>query len=131
MSIECEPTAQQLDEAHEPTATATAEVRGSVRALLAQWRIAGTAAEDILLVVHEMVANVVDHARTPFRLAIKLCDSFVQVSVQDASRRPIVVRPLDPEATRGRGLRLVGAIADRWGCSEERDGKTVWAAIPV
>ena len=38
------------------------------RALLAQWRIAGTAAEDVLLVVHELVANVVDHARTPFRL---------------------------------------------------------------
>lgn len=131
MSTECEPVTAQLDEAHEPTVTATAEVRGTVRALLAQWRIVGTAAEDILLVVHEMVANVVDHARTPFRLAVKLCGSFVQVSVRDCSCRPLVVRPLDLEATRGRGLRMIGAIADRWGCQEQSDGKTVWAAIPV
>jgi len=130
MRTECEP-APRLDEAHEPTPAATAEIRAAVRALLAQWRIVGTAAEDVLLVVHELVANVVDHARTPFRLAVKLCGPVVKVSVHDESCRPIVVRPLDPESTRGRGLPLIAAIADCWGCQEQPDGKTVWAAIPV
>ncbi|SHM57447.1 ATP-binding protein [Cryptosporangium aurantiacum] len=130
MSTDCEPTVQ-LDVEHEPIPAATAQVRGRVRALLAQWRIGGTAAEDILLVVHEMVANVIDHARTPFRLAVQLCGSFVRVSVHDASRRPLVVRAFDPEATRGRGLPLIAAISERWGCSQQSDGKTVWAAIPV
>ncbi|MFG1924275.1 ATP-binding protein [Cryptosporangium sp. NPDC048952] len=130
MRTDCDPTIE-LEGAHAPTPTATAEIRGAVRALLAQWRIVGTAAEDILLVVHELVANVVDHARTPFRLAVKLCGSFVKVSVHDESCRPIVVRELDPLSTRGRGLPLIAAIADNWGCQQQADGKTVWAAIPV
>ncbi|TQS40206.1 ATP-binding protein [Cryptosporangium phraense] len=130
MNIECDPVVE-LDGAHDPTPAATVEIRGAVRALLDQWHIVGTAAEDVLLVVHELVANVVDHAKTPFRLAIKLCGSVVQVWVRDQSRRPIVVRPLDPESLRGRGLPLIAAIADNWGCQECSDGKTVWAAIPV
>ncbi|MFI5954592.1 ATP-binding protein [Cryptosporangium sp. NPDC051539] len=130
MTVTCDP-AVQLDGAHDPTPAATAEIRRAVRALLAQWKIVGTAAEDVLLVVHELVANVVDHAKTPFRLAIRRRGSFVQVSVQDESRRPIVVRPLDPESTRGRGLPMIDAIAARWGCRQGSGGKTVWAAIPV
>ncbi|WP_063725945.1 ATP-binding protein [Cryptosporangium arvum] len=130
MRTDCDPTVE-LDEAHAPTPAATAEIRRTVRDLLTQWRIGGTAAEDILLVVHELVANVVDHARTPFRLAVKLCGSFVKVSVHDESCRPVVVRELDPLSTRGRGLPLIAAIADKWGCQEQPDGKTVWAAIPV
>ena len=125
------PMSECLCEDLEPTPATTAEVRGAVRALLAQWKVAGAAAEDVLLVVHEMVANVVDHARTPFRLAVERCGSCVQVSVHDASRRPIVVRPIDPESARGRGLPMIAAIADTWGCQQQADGKTVWAAIPV
>jgi anti-sigma regulatory factor (Ser/Thr protein kinase) len=130
MSADCEP-AVQLDESHEPTAAAPSQIRSRVRTLLAQWKITGSAAEDTLLVVHELVANVVDHARTPFRLAVRLRGSFVQVSVHDECRRPIEMRPLEPDAPRGRGLRLIAAIAARWGCQQQEDGKTVWAAIPV
>ena len=127
---ECDPDVE-LNEACEPTPAATAEIRSAVRAILARWRIAGTVADDILLVVHELVANVVDHARTPFRLAVRLCGSVVKVSVHDESCRPLVVREFDPMSTRGRGLPLIAAIADCWGCQQQSDGKTVWAAIPV
>jgi len=37
-----------------------------------------------------------------------------------------VVRELENDQPRGRGLLLVKAIADRWGSEEHRGGKRVW-----
>jgi anti-sigma regulatory factor (Ser/Thr protein kinase) len=120
-----------LDEAFEPTIVVSGQIRQRVRALLSQAKIKGAAAEDVLLVVHELVANVVDHAKTPFRLVLRQPDSVMQIYVQDESKRSPEMRPADNRAFRGRGLRMISSIAERWGFQEEGDGKTVWAIIPV
>jgi hypothetical protein len=39
--------------------------------------------------------------------------------------RPLV-RELDVTAARGRGMRLVAGIADRWGVEPHSGGKRVW-----
>ena len=36
------------------------------------------------------------------------------------------VRPPDPLAVNGRGLQLLGALADSWGVEPSETGKTVW-----
>jgi anti-sigma regulatory factor (Ser/Thr protein kinase) len=120
-----------LDEGFEPTVAATAQVRRMVRALLTQRRVTDAAAEDTLLVVHELVANVVDHARTPFRLVVRVTGSAVKIRVRDRSTRAPQLRPGDTRAFRGRGLQLIAALSRRWGFEEEDDGKTVWADISV
>jgi hypothetical protein len=39
--------------------------------------------------------------------------------------RPIV-QQLSHDQPRGRGMRMVEAIADRWGAEDHNDGKRVW-----
>ncbi|MFG2500158.1 ATP-binding protein [Streptomyces sp. NPDC048441] len=39
------------------------------------------------------------------------------------------LRPTDPGAETGRGLRIVEATAATWGVTERRIGKTVWAEL--
>jgi len=106
-------------------------IRRRVRDVLREWKVPGGSAEDTVLVVQELVANVVDHARTPFRLVVRLCGPVVKVCVRDYSAAPLNPRKRDTGAFRGRGLQLIAAISDRWGCEPQDPGKIVWAAIPV
>ena len=45
------------------------------------------------------------------------------------SEAPEPNQPIDPHAVRGRGLQLVEALTLRWGCTQQDDGKTVWAEL--
>ncbi|MCC5034057.1 ATP-binding protein [Streptomyces sp. WAC 00631] len=106
---------------------------------LAEWRIPydSDASRAVAAVVGELAANAVTHGRLPgrdFRLTLLLRPGAVRVEVTDA--RPERVPPAavpdapDPEGDSGRGLLLVAAHAERWGC-EARDPytKTVWAEV--
>jgi anti-sigma regulatory factor (Ser/Thr protein kinase) len=114
---------------------------GSVRAareLVAQaceaWRL-DQVRHDAALVMSELAANAVEHA----------CTDVVVTVVGDGSRLHLAVRdgdtryPRFPGATsgqrrptlgeRGRGLRLVHAVAVAWGAMPARGGKVVWATV--
>jgi anti-sigma regulatory factor (Ser/Thr protein kinase) len=92
----------------------------------------------VALVTAELAANAVTHGRLPgrdFRLSLLRLQENIRVEVTDA--RPERLPPAAPaaearslEADAGRGLLLVSAYAERWGC-EARDTctKTVWAEI--
>jgi hypothetical protein len=41
------------------------------------------------------------------------------------------VAELDADRPRGRGMRIISALADRWGADEYRDGKRVWVELTV
>ena len=112
--------------AGEPTSEVVARVRRQVRAVLVGWRVRDDVAEDALLVVGELSANVVVHARTPFRLAVRLQHPLLRVTVEDGQ---VGAGPLQTNPTGNAigGLRLVNALALRWGWSEHAAGKTVWA----
>ena len=120
-----------LSWAHQPAAEVCGPIRRRLRAALLQWSVPDDVAEDAVLVVTELVANVVDHARTPFRLTLRLTGSVLRVAVADGSGRPPAVQPVDLLAVRGRGLQVVDAIAQRWGWQEIEDGKVVWADLEV
>ncbi|MFG1928682.1 ATP-binding protein [Cryptosporangium sp. NPDC048952] len=119
------------EETFRPDPAVARTIRQRVRRLLGDWKIPGTSAEDTVLVVQEMVSNVVDHARTPFRLAAQLCGPAVKVCIRDYSAAPISPRAHDTGASRRRGVQLIAAMSENWGCQTEEPGKTVWAAIPV
>jgi two-component sensor histidine kinase len=84
-----------------------------------------------VLVVEELVANVVDHARTRFRLVVRLTGRVLRLAVRDSAAGLPQVRPFDPYASRGRGLQVVDTVAQRWGCDRHEHGKTVWADLAV
>jgi anti-sigma regulatory factor (Ser/Thr protein kinase) len=129
------PVSRYVDVA-DPVATSPARVRRRLRAAFAQWELPTEVAENALLVVEELVANVVDHARTPFSLTVHhlLGDhtgSSLRIAVRDGCSRPLNRRPFNAHAARGRGLQMIEALTSRWGCHRTPLGKTVWAELPV
>ena len=120
-----------VDWTHEPEPAAAGQIRRAVRALLAARGVARERADDALTVVEELVVNVLDHARTRFRLVVRLRGGVLHLAVRDEAGAVPDLRPLDPRAKRGRGLQLVAGLADRWGCEPHPDGKTVWAELRV
>ena len=101
--------------------------RHLVSALLGGWG-ARQSPEDVALLVTEVVTNVVDHVggESVLTLELALSDDWLRISVADGSAVRPVVRELDGEEPRGRGMRLVQAIADRWGAEDHHGGKRVW-----
>jgi anti-sigma regulatory factor (Ser/Thr protein kinase) len=84
--------------------------------------------QDAALLVTELVANVVDHAGgdNQFTVEVTLSGDWLRIGVTDGSAIRPVVQELSLESPRGRGLRLVQAIADRWGYEDHEGGKRVW-----
>jgi anti-sigma regulatory factor (Ser/Thr protein kinase) len=137
---------------HAPTAAPTLAAlfsptpRGARRARLlavhqlAAWGIPRTTAtaEAVAVVTAELAANAAVHGRHPgrcFRLRLRLMEHVVRIEISDARpERPLPTAappgPVHPESDRGRGLVLVAAFAERWGCFQaDAVVKTVWAEI--
>ncbi|WP_371667225.1 SpoIIE family protein phosphatase [Streptomyces sp. NBC_00289] len=98
---------------------------------LRRWK-AGEAADEVLLVVSELVTNALVHTQGPVRVDLTLRGDRVRVSVSDSSPRtpakPVIV---DWEATGGRGLLLVEAMSESFGSMPVAGGKQVWSEIAV
>jgi anti-sigma regulatory factor (Ser/Thr protein kinase) len=92
--------------------------------------------EDAKLVASELVQNVVLHSSlehdAEFSVRINTSADRIRIEVEDRgsgfSRDELLPASDDPWA--GRGLRLVGAIASRWGAERSpRGGTMAWAEI--
>ncbi|MEU2388762.1 ATP-binding protein [Streptomyces sp. NPDC012461] len=85
------------------------------------------------LLVAELTANAALHGRVRgrhARLALTLTATTLRIEVTDArgERRPVPVSAAGADGESGRGLFLVAALADAWGCEPcPPGGKTVWA----
>jgi two-component sensor histidine kinase len=101
-----------------------------VRDQLAAWRL-----EELTmtteLVVSELVANVVRHARGPYRLRLLRSRSLV-CEVFDGSLTTPRPRRAAWTDEGGRGLQLIAALCDRWGTRNVATGKVIWTeqALP-
>ena len=84
------------------------------------------AVDDALLMLSELVTNAVRHTRTVLLVQVTIEDHTLHVDVTDDD--PTLPAPPDPEhdATSGRGLRIVHALAARWGVTSTPEDKTVW-----
>lgn len=107
---------------------APAAARDFVADVLDRWGHSPTLLEDAKLVVSELASNAVLHARSAFSVEVRRLGATVRISVRDASRTRPTVRDIGM-AHSGRGLRLIDAIAARWGVEVARRGKTVWADL--
>jgi anti-sigma regulatory factor (Ser/Thr protein kinase) len=96
---------------------------------------------DALSVVGELVGNAVQHAdplpggviRIAFRMVSDLDGvQALQVRVTDGGAQdPPQPRAATSEATSGRGLAIVAALASRWGVERDGLGQSVWAELPA
>ncbi|MFF0224486.1 SpoIIE family protein phosphatase [Streptomyces sp. NPDC004629] len=146
------PTAPAHEDAHEGAALRTrsratlpgsplapSAARALVGSALAEWAELGRMtcarlADDVMIVVSELVTNAVVHAGTAVELICRLEeDGAVVVEVGDhhpsrAPRDSVAESPYEvPEY--GRGLRLVATLAESWGVTYRRGAKTVWARL--
>ena len=66
------------------------------------------------------------HGRSKFSVSLRDDGSTLRILVRDWSPAPPVLREAFSTAVSGRGLRLVDALARRWGVDPTPDGKIVW-----
>jgi len=118
----------------EVTLPSVPESAGRARELVTstcwQWGV-GELADDIALVVTELVANAVRHAGTDLTLRLVRLDSGVRLEVADRSTRPLRPREAGLVDEGGRGLLLVDALSTRYGVETDSDGKLVWAELAL
>ena len=83
----------------------------------------------MLLVISELITNSVLHAKAAPELVLRKVPDPPALVVEVRDPSPALRVPRDPDlAVRGgRGIRLVSAIADKWGVEVRDAGKTIWA----
>jgi two-component sensor histidine kinase len=106
-----------------------AELRAQLRHLANRWALPDDCTDRLVMIVNELVSNAIDHARTNCDITVRHTRSIVRILVADDSPLPPRMPSRDINAARGRGLQMVQALANRWGWTARRRGKTVWAAV--
>ncbi|GAB1690974.1 ATP-binding protein [Krasilnikovia sp. M28-CT-15] len=111
-----------------------AVARRIVRDALRLWKVEDLA-DDAMVITTELVQNVTQHTLNGGELFLALQPDVIRIEVADAN--PAVPRPLDLDAHRsgGRGMRIVAAMAQRWGSRAAvwagHAGKVVWAELEI
>ncbi|MFC4108113.1 ATP-binding protein [Micromonospora zhanjiangensis] len=121
-----------------PTPEAAAAARRLLRESCRTWGIED-ALDDGQLVISELVANAVEHARTDLDVTISHHRRKLRIAVADRSpaapdlARRLSAARLDRGAlsVRGRGLALVARSASGYGVIDGHGGKLVWATVTI
>jgi DNA-binding NarL/FixJ family response regulator len=86
--------------------------------------------DTVTLLVSELVTNAVLHAGSDVEVSVRLTPTAARIEVTDASGESIAPRDATIEEDSGRGLALVGSLAQRWGVRPAPGGgKTVWFEV--
>ena len=113
---------------------AAGAARKALTALNGNLNLVSTATlTDIQLAVSELVTNAFQHGPggdTALRMAVLATDDVVRVEIGDVGDGfdPGVLEQLPITAGRGKGLQIVGSLADRWGVARG-SGTTVWFEV--
>ncbi|MEU0659213.1 ATP-binding protein [Streptomyces lavendulocolor] len=108
-----------------------AGIRSVIRKHLRVWGL-DEQAEAAQLCASELVANVITHVGlgTPTTLAVSMSGTYLRIEVHDPDTRALpTLLEAGPDAEGGRGMALVGAVADRWGVQIRADRKVTWCEI--
>ncbi|WP_328561109.1 ATP-binding protein [Streptomyces coelicoflavus] len=114
---------------HVPTA------RQRLHKALAGWGVVDELADAVILLASELVTNAVLHCRTSYAqvgvtLTLDGPELVLEVSDPDRDRLPRL-HDSGPDEEGGRGLALVSALSDDWGCRQDPYTKCVWARFTL
>ncbi|MEU3462084.1 ATP-binding protein [Streptomyces sp. NPDC006733] len=113
--------------------SAIADTRRLLREQLRQWGV--PALVDIAeLLTSELVTNALQHTGEGAVLTATLSGGpahRLRVEVHDHTARRPRLHPAGDDATSGRGLLLVQALANSWGVRSQGTGKVVWFELDV
>lgn len=109
---------------------AARHARQFARETLTAWGVGGSE-DTVALLVSELVTNAVLHARTQVEVRLEGDGRLLRIEVRDRNTRRPVRERVPVDATTGRGLALVEAVADRWGVQPHADGKVVWCELTL
>ncbi|MCX4775910.1 ATP-binding protein [Streptomyces sp. NBC_01264] len=88
------------------------------------------AADDVLLLVSEVVANACMHTSGPVCLLLHCTPERLRIEVTDPSPvMPLYRFPADPARPGGHGLLIVERLAGAWGADPVDGGKCVWVEV--
>ncbi|WP_435059063.1 ATP-binding protein [Streptomyces sp. bgisy060] len=104
-----------------------AQARKTTAAHLARWGVPLALADDVVLVVSELVTNAIEHGQGDVVLRVERRRAHLYVGVADGSPVRAAIRPTNEEDPGGRGLVLVDALSAGWGTTE--DGQLTWAHV--
>jgi two-component sensor histidine kinase len=87
--------------------------------------------DDAGLMVSELVTNAVNASATTITVRLDIHRDHARIAVTDDAPGSPMLRIPSPNATGGRGLRIVDQLARRWGTGPTSDGKQTWAELSV
>jgi anti-sigma regulatory factor (Ser/Thr protein kinase) len=106
--------------------------RRHARKLLSGWSLADDLVEDALLIVSELVTNAEQHAANaggPQEIRVATHAGRLTLAVSDREPHPPTSVVSDYKAECGRGLAIVSALAEAYGCFITPMGKIVWVEL--
>jgi anti-sigma regulatory factor (Ser/Thr protein kinase) len=83
------------------------------------------AAEDIVLVVSELVTNAVRASADVISLSLTVAEDRVEIEISDDASGWPTPRQADLDDPSGRGLAIVDELSDRWHATELYPGKRI------
>jgi len=118
-----------------PLPTAIPCFRLHAVAVLKEWGLPRDLVEDAQMLVSELMTNAADASvilpeRPPITLRLLATETSLVIEAWDHSPLDLEPREADADDECGRGLTVVAALSDRWGC--ERTGyrrKVVWSQL--
>lgn len=114
-----------------PFLTSAGIARDFVASRLRLWGRSGQVDDGVQL-IGEMFNNALIHAPSPdYVVAVDWNGGAVRLEMWDSSPHRPTVLPIDFEGEHGRGMHLITALSEMWGCRMAASGKCVWAILPV
>ncbi|MEV4557240.1 ATP-binding protein [Kitasatospora sp. NPDC049285] len=114
-----------------PSAEAVPDARRRVIRTVRDWDVplAEDALRDVELLSSELITNAVSHTHALCVVSVSWHGERLRVEVLDGSHELPAPGGVDLEATDGRGLFLVAALATDWGAEPDPAGKRVWFEV--
>ncbi|WP_326686629.1 MULTISPECIES: ATP-binding protein [unclassified Streptomyces] len=114
--------------------SSVSRARAHVSGQLRRWGFPEDLGHTAQLVISEFVTNAVLHTDSGrIGCSLHLDGERLRIEVSDEGAEGCAPQPriATPEEVNGRGLQLVGALAERWGVSsgDARCGRVVWAEL--
>lgn len=110
-------------------ASSARAARRFLREVLESWRC-DEALEAVLLAANEVVTNAIIHAHSEVELVVRLRSRVIRIEVLDGAARLPAPRDGPDDSLGGRGLKVLDAVASRWGVDTLPGGKRVWFEVP-